>query len=145
MKKNICRLLSLALIITMFSLSNVTVSAKSSGKTDDKVEKMVRSTQTDADMTGGWNAAKSSKITKKRKKLFRKALNGLMGVDYKPVAYLGSQLVAGTNHCFLSKAQVVYPGSEPYYVLVYIYENLEGKAEVTNILKLDIGALSEIQ
>lgn len=35
------------------------------------------------------------------------AVNRLTGVDYEPVAYLGSQVVSGLNHCYLAKATVV--------------------------------------
>ena len=69
-------------------------------------------------------------------------MTGLTGVRYEPVAYLGSQLVAGRNHCFLCKATVVYPGAAPKFVLVYIYEDLSGNARMTNIAALDIAALS---
>ena len=89
-----------------------------------------------------WSVAKNTKITKARKKIFNKAMKGLVGVDYKPVAYLGSQPVSGMNHCFLCKSQVVYPGTKPYYTLVYIYEDLTGKVTISKIAEFNIGAMS---
>ena len=50
--------------------------------------------------------------------------------------------MAGTNHCFLCKATVIYPDAVPSYALVYVYEDLEGHASVTQITDIDIAALS---
>ena len=82
-------------------------------------------------------------ITDDVQQVFDKAMESLVGVDYKPVAYLGYQVVAGKNHCLLCQAKVVYPNAQPYYALVYIYEDLEGNATITNIAKLDIAELSQ--
>lgn len=90
-------------------------------------------------LMGGWSAAENTKVTKAKKKMFNKAMEGLTGVDYEPVAYLGSQVVAGKNHCFLCKATVVYPDAKPYYALVYIYKDLSGNVEVIDIQNLEIG------
>ena len=93
-------------------------------------------------MLGGWSVSENIELTEDQKALFDRALENLVGVDYVPVAYLGSQVVAGTNHCFLCRATVVYPGATPQLALVYIYENLEGAAEITNIVMLDLGEFS---
>ena len=66
----------------------------------------------------------------------------MVGVSYEPVAYLGSQVVAGTNHCFLCKATIVYPNAVPSLVLIYIYEDLQGNTEILNIADLDIAGFS---
>ena len=68
-----------------------------------------------------------------------------MGVDYVPVAYLGSQVVAGTNHCFLCRATVVYPGAQPTLALVYVWEKLDGTAEILSIADLDIASLRDAE
>ena len=91
-----------------------------------------------AERLGGWTAAEDTALTDDQRSLFEKALEGLAGVGYEPVAYLGSQVVAGLNHCFLCKATVVYPGAEPAYKLVYIYESLDGNASLTDVADLDI-------
>ena len=61
---------------------------------------------------------------------------------YEPVAYLGSQVVAGMNHAYLCRATVVYPDAQPAWKLVYVYEPLEGVAEITRIADLDLAALA---
>ena len=81
---------------------------------------------------GGWSIPQDTKITDEQLKIFNKAIEGLTGVGYEPVAYLGSQVVAGTNHCYLCKSTVVYPGATNRYTLVYIYEKLDGTEEILN-------------
>ncbi|MBR2662602.1 MAG: hypothetical protein IKE25_02695 [Clostridia bacterium] len=80
-------------------------------------------------------------MTEGRKALFDKGLEGLLGVNYLPVAYLGSQIVAGTNHAFLCQTTVVYPGAQPEYAIVYLYEDLQGNVSILNIADFDIGSL----
>ena len=92
-------------------------------------------------LMGGWTPSASPEITEEIQAMFDKAMEGLLGVSYVPVAYLGSQVVAGTNHCLLCQAAVVYPGASPYYVLLYLYENLEGQVSILQIARLDPGLL----
>ncbi len=92
-------------------------------------------------MAGGWSATESPEITEDVQALMDKAMEGLLGVDYAPVAYLGTQIVAGKNHCILCQAKTVYPEAKPYYALVYIYEDLNGGAEILDIKALDVGEM----
>ena len=53
-------------------------------------------------LAGGWTPAENfGELTEERLAVFRKGMETLLGVDYAPLAYLGSQVVAGTNHVFL--------------------------------------------
>ena len=92
-------------------------------------------------VSGGWTPAADPAVTEERKALFDKGLEGLLGVNYLPVAYLGSQIVAGTNHAFLCQTTVVYPGAQPEYAIVYLYEDLQGNVSILNIADFDIGSL----
>ena len=94
-------------------------------------------------MLGGWQETESSVIPDEVQTALDKAMLDINGVDYKSVAYLGYQVVAGKNHCMLCRANVIYPNARPYYALVYFYEDLDGNSEVTNIVKIDIAGLSE--
>ena len=95
----------------------------------------------DGPLSGGWTPSADPAVTEELQALFDKGLEGLVGVGYTPVAYLGSQVVAGTNHAFLCQATVVYPGAQPYYTIVYLYEDLQGNVTILNIAELDVGAL----
>ena len=92
-------------------------------------------------IAGGWAAAADPTVTDDVKALLDKALAELVGVDYVPVAYLGSQVVAGTNHAILCQATVVVPDAEPFYAIVYLYEDLQGNVSVLDIEEFDFGAL----
>ena len=94
--------------------------------------------ETAAHKVGGWTLPADTKLTDEELAIFNKGIEGLTGVEYEPVAYLGSQLVAGTNHCFLCRATVVYPGETPHYKLVYIYEKLDGTEEILNIADIQL-------
>ena len=96
-----------------------------------------------APAVGGWTPVEDAKMTDDAQSAFDKAMEGLIGVNYVPVALIGTQLVSGTNFCILCEASVVSPDAKPYYALVYIYRDLQGKAEVTNLVKLDIGDIAE--
>lgn len=94
-------------------------------------------------VSGGWSVAESTEISAEDQAIFDKAMETLVGVEYEPIAYIGNQVVAGLNHCFLCKATGVYPGAETTLALVYIYQDLDGNAQVTSIADLDIAQLSE--
>lgn len=110
------------------------------GKTNETTQITENTTveETAAHKVGGWTIPADTKITDEEFAIFNKGIEGLVGVEYEPVAYLGSQLVAGTNHCFLCKATVVYPGTTPQYKLVYIYEKLDGTEEILNIADIEL-------
>ena len=92
---------------------------------------------------GGWTVPEKAEVTEDAQAAFDKALEGLTGVSYTPVALVGTQLVSGTNYCILCEARVVYPDAVPYYALVYVYADLNGGAELLDIVILDIGDIAE--
>ena len=91
-------------------------------------------------LSGGWAPSESPEITEELQALFDQGMEGLVGVNYVPVAYLGSQVVAGTNHCFLAQATVIYPDARPSWVLIYLYEDLSGNVSLMNIADFDFGS-----
>ncbi len=92
-------------------------------------------------LTGGWTPAADPAVTEEIRALFDQAMEGLLGVNYVPVAYLGSQIVAGVNHAILCQATVVYPNAQPVWTIVYLYQDLTGRAVILNIAGFDIGSL----
>ena len=125
------KLLSVILCLSLLAASALVFTGcgkQNKGKeTADDIENTV-------EIDGGWTRTGSPVITDDLKKAFEKAVSELDGVDYTPVAYLASQVVAGTNHCVLCKAAPVVPDAETTYSIVYIYEDLEGNAEITEIV-----------
>ena len=82
-----------------------------------------------------WDMSISTEITDEIQAMFDKAMDGLTGVNYTPVAVLGR---SDDTTCILCKAVVVYPGAEPYNALVYVNE--EG---IRNIYELWIDKHAE--
>jgi hypothetical protein len=59
--------------------------------------------------------------------VFNKATSGFVGVKYTPNA-VASQVVAGTNYCFLCDATVADKGCSKFVAKVYIFQSLENAA-----------------
>lgn len=97
----------------------------------------------DVQTAGGWKLTEDGALTEEAQSAFDKAMEGFVGVNYTPLALLGTQLVSGTNYCFLCEATVVYPDAQPYYAVVSVYQDLQGKAEILNIVALDLGKIAE--
>lgn len=89
-------------------------------------------------LTGGWEsaAAEAGKLPEEAQAAFDKAMEGLVGASYTPVALLSTQLVAGKNYCILCQISPVVPNPVPTWALVYIYADLEGNARITNVYEL---------
>lgn len=67
-----------------------------------------------------WDMSVPTEITEDVQRIFDKAMEDRLGVDYVPVAVLGE---ADGVYCILCKATVVIPDAEPYNVLVYVGED----------------------
>lgn len=80
---------------------------------------------------GGWTGFNFT-IPPEAQKVFDAALHGFSGVDYTPIA-VASQVVAGSNYCFLCKAKAVYPNAPEFVAKVYIYQPLQGAPHITHI------------
>ena len=90
---------------------------------------------------GAWYYANDPAVTDEMQARLNKALEGLVGAAYAPVANLGEQVVAGLNRCLLCQVSPVVPNAQPHYALVYVYEKLDGGAELLQVIDLDVGAL----
>lgn len=82
---------------------------------------------------GAWQEAESPAMTDEAKAAFEKATEGLLCVDYVPVALLSTQVVAGTNYRILCEATEVYPGAETHYAVMTVYEGLDGSANILSV------------
>jgi len=94
-------------------------------------------------LSGGWMTAEDPAITDEINNILFQALDdyqtGTVTVAYTPYAYLGSQVVAGMNHAILCQASEINNGAS--WVIVFIYEDLQGNATVMNIVDFDFGSL----
>lgn len=93
-------------------------------------------------LMGGWqdNAELPNMLDDNTKVIFTKALEGLVGVQYTPVAVLATQVVAGTNYAILATGKTVTANPVNHLYIIKIYADLQGGAEVTNICGIDLSS-----
>lgn len=130
MKKLFALMLCAALLLGAAACAKKPASLTGSSKTEPEPE--------NEPIAGGWAATENEEMTDELRAIFDKALDGLVGVSYTPIACLGTQVVAGTNYCFLTQATVVYPDAVPGYKLVFVYADLTGNAQIMNIADMPI-------
>ena len=124
-----------------------TGSEKNSPSETKKQEEGTTFDREETPMVGGWSINKghfSPEENKDAMKAFHKAINGLTGYYYEVVAVLGSQVVAGTNYAYLCRGNVVVPDAEPTYLILYVYENLIGKARILDSQSIFTGNLGGV-
>ena len=59
-------------------------------------------------------------------------MNGLVGASYKPMAYVGTQVVKGVDHIFIAQQTSATANADRHIVLVTINE-FDGKFELAMI------------
>lgn len=129
----------LALILAMLMV--VSVFAACEQKKSEATEAGVaEATEASDTLVGAFTPAESPVVTDDIKALVEKATADLDGAAYTPVAYVASQVVAGTNHLILCELTTVVPDAVGHYALVTIYEDLNGEAEITDVLVSDAEA-----
>ena len=91
-------------------------------------------------LPGGWSVNygdTSPEANPDAQAAFEKALDGLTGASYEPVAYLADQVVAGNNYIIFCRVTPVVPNPAPAFALVEIYADLNHNASVTDMTEID--------
>ena len=116
--------------------SQATTASQESTLTKEAEE--ISETNESTPITGGWAINNDFDGTDDANAMsaFEKATEDLDGYRYDVAAVLGSQIVAGTNYLYLCRAEMVVPDAKPEYVILKVYEDLEGNAEITGSLRL---------
>lgn len=100
----------------------------------------------ETDAAGEWEICELSeaKVDKSLKEALARAVSEMAGVSYTPVGLLATQTASGTNYCILCRcAYVATETGETGWSLVYLSQSLDGGAEVTNVVNLDIADLAD--
>ena len=116
-------------MITVILLFSLVACAKTAPEQTDRTQE--EQTTPDAD----WILPETIEMTDDVQERFSNAMNGLVGVDYEPLGYMGEK---DGVYCILCRATVVYPDAKPYYTLVYVTDQ-----GVQNIWDIWMGAHSE--
>ena len=84
---------------------------------------------------GGWNIdeMKSVNLPQKAQSAFTAVTGGLVGADYMPVLYVGTQLVNGTNYCILALQTLLTPNPEKRLVKMIINVSSNGSASLVSV------------
>ncbi len=122
------------LILTLLAAAVLLFSLAACGKAEQQNQAPA------AGVTGGWTIApaQAAPLPEKAQAAFDKAMAAQTDADYIPVALLSTQLVAGTNYCVFCQVAPKSADAVPFWALVYIYADLQGNAELTNVYDLDI-------
>lgn len=92
------------------------------------------------------NTGKFAIRNKKNKAVYsayKKAMKELVGVDYKPVLYLGKQTKSGSSYMILCRSQVVYPDAPYEWSLVTVSKSAKGKVKLGDVQTLELGNTDE--
>ena len=83
-------------------------------------------------MTGSWNinVHVGSNLPQKVATAMDRIGDTLLGAEYEPIAYLGSQVVNGTNHAVLAE-QTIITGRDTKNVVVMIFNEKPNEMEAT--------------
>ena len=84
---------------------------------------------------GGWNIdeMKSVNLPQKAQSAFTAVTGGLVGAEYMPVLYVGSQVVNGTNYCILAIQTLVTQNPEKRLVKMIINVSANGSASLVSV------------
>lgn len=77
----------------------------------------------------------TEKLSEEVELAFTEVTKELKGMSYKPVMYLGKQIVRGENHYILCEAKVIYPDAQPRAVILGI-NIFEGKSSIVGIVPI---------
>lgn len=99
------------------------------------------------EVTGGWEVESSGRpytiFEESEYTFYDKATETLTGMNFKPVALLGKQLVAGNNYAVLCYGAATVPDAKENVYVLTIYEDLQGNAEVTGIAYVDLSVFNK--
>jgi len=93
-----------------------------------------------SNISGGWLVPKNHSVAtdmpKAAVKAFNKAAKKLDGNQLEPIAYLGEQVVSGTNYMFLCHGKTTTKDPVNLIQVVTVNQNLKGKAKFTSFYTL---------
>lgn len=133
MKRILSILVSLALLMSAFLFAGC-------GKQSEP------DTPDDGPLSGGWTAtehAETYAIPDAAKAAFEAMRGAMVGSTYMPVAYLGSQVVSGTNYAFICNVTPVTPEGKTSVEIVKFSYNADNGPEFGDSKALNIADYTE--
>lgn len=132
------KLSTILLALIMITMVTACGSSSETSQNDNSAE------STDA-LTGGWElfANEANALPEYVQEAFDKAKETFTGSELKPVVYVASQVVSGTNYMILCEATTTTETPSTSYQMVIVYADLDGNAEITQIKEFDLNAYTE--
>ena len=92
--------------------------------------------------TGHWYVEipeEDVELSEEVKDIYEEGTAKLVGVDYKPIALLGKQIVSGTNYAVLVYGELQNTDSDDKAIyLMTVYKDLEGNIDIPSISYIDL-------
>ena len=84
---------------------------------------------------GGWDLSdvKGCNLPQKAQSAFTSATGEIVGADYEPIAYLGSQVANGTKYKVLAIKTPVVPNGEKSFVKIIVNSSADGTDRLVSI------------
>ena len=84
---------------------------------------------------GGWNIdeMRSCNLPQKVQSAFTAVTGGIVGAEYMPVLYVGSQVVNGMNYCVLAVQTIITANPEKRFVKMVINLDTKGVASLVSV------------
>jgi hypothetical protein len=108
--------------------------------------KETSSDKNDVSETGVWSISDQKIedfLPDEVEKAFNKATEALAGCSLEPLAYVGSQVVAGMNYMILCRATTSAKDQGTSYKMAVIYADLEGNAELLSLKDFDLSEFTD--
>lgn len=128
------RMIALAMVVA------VTVTAFVACGSSKKTEENTNPVATEETVAGGTMNTVNEKasLPEDLQKVFDEAAGQFNGISQQVVVYLGSQVVSGVNHAFLTQD---IDGDHNFHVMI-VYEDLQGNVELKTVTDVDPSAES---
>ena len=126
--------------ITFFAFVMIFVISASGASGEPSENEQTEGSEISKALTGGWELFdnEANALPEDVQTAFDKATETFTGSELKPVAYVASQVVAGTNYMILCEASTISEDPTTTYQMVIIYADLKGNAEITQIKDFDL-------
>ena len=124
MKKIAAAVLAAMMVFSLAACAGAEEETEVQEQTQTQGQTQTETTTPDADC----NLPETIEMPDEVTAVFENAMDGLTGVGYEPVGYLGEK---DGVYCVLCRATVIYPDAKPYYALVYVSD--EGLQNVWDI------------
>lgn len=121
--------------------SSASAESSSAAEPSDSSEAAEGSSSQPAQIVGGWTVPEgngANDLTDEEMDIFKKAIGAQAGLDYEPIAVLATQVVSGQNIAYLCKGTYETENPTTDWVIVVVYNDLQGDASVTGVATIDL-------